>query len=359
MGATEPTITLDAYERMALSFRVPRNDRPYPRFGRLVPCPPIVMQDASGCVASTARDMGAYLTMLINRGAVGEKRVVSQHGFELFATPHVEAGHFGPGTSYGYGIAIDKLDGHTRLRHTGGMVSFASALEVDADSGVGAFASVNAMQGYRPRPVAEYALQLMRACAEGKALPGVPPRNLSYRVESAGNYAGTYTAQDGRTLQVIAEGERLWLVHAGERVTLEAAPDTADAFTVLHPDFAEYSLLFTRSGANGTGVVTGAGWGANWYASGSRVAPVFPAVPAAWRAYAGHYRNEDPWVGSLRIDIRQGRLWLNGVVPLAADADGRFYLRDEADSPEWVEFSDIVGGTAKRLTLSGIELRRV
>jgi hypothetical protein len=33
------------------------------------------------------------------------------------------------------------------------MVSFASALESISEAGVGAFASINAMQGYRPRPL--------------------------------------------------------------------------------------------------------------------------------------------------------------------------------------------------------------
>jgi len=50
---------------------------------------------------------------------------------------------------YGYGIGVDRLDGHTILRHTGGMASFMSSLTVDLDSGVAAFASINAMLGYR------------------------------------------------------------------------------------------------------------------------------------------------------------------------------------------------------------------
>jgi hypothetical protein len=52
-------------------------------------------------------------------------------------------------------------------------------------------------------------------------------------------------------------------------------------------------------------------------------------------------------------------LWLNGVVPLEPAADGRFYLRDEPTSPEWVGFSDIVNGNAMRMRLSGADLARV
>jgi hypothetical protein len=81
-------------------------------------------------------------------------------------------------------------------------------------------------------------------------------------------------------------------------------------------------------------------------------------VPDEWRSYTGHYRNEDPWIGSARIAIRSGKLWLNGVVPLEPARNGRFYLRDEPDSPEWLSFSDIVNGRAMRMCLSGADLQR-
>ena len=74
----------------------------------------------------------------------------------------------GPAIAYGYGIAVDTLDGHTILRHTGGMLSFASSMVVDIDEGGGVFASINAAHGYRPNPVAEHAIRLLRA---GRAAP--------------------------------------------------------------------------------------------------------------------------------------------------------------------------------------------
>jgi CubicO group peptidase (beta-lactamase class C family) len=366
MAATEPEITVDIFERIAASYQAAYNERPFARLGRVAQSPPIVMSEGSGCIASTARDMGAYLTVLINRGAAPAGRVVSPAGFELFAQGHMAAKEFGPGASYGYGIAVDRLDGHKRLRHTGGMVSFASALEVDLDSGVGAFASINAMQGYRPRPVAEYALRLMRACREGAALPDVPARDPSWRVPTAADYAKRYEGAGGRSLTVVAEGDRLFLMHEGARVPLEPAQEPDDAFVVLHPEFAHYALLFSRAGdagkgagAEGKGAVVEAGWGEDWYAAAGYGGPREFKVPAEWQRYVGHYRNEDPWIGSNRIVVRRGKLWLNGVVPLEAAADGRFYLRDEPQSPEWVGFSDFAGGRAMRMRLSGADLARV
>jgi D-alanyl-D-alanine carboxypeptidase len=359
MAATEPVITVDAFERIAASYQAAYNERPMPRLGRLAQSPPIAMSAGSGCIASTARDMGAYLTMLINRGATPAGRAVSAAGFELFAQAHMAAEHFGPGAAYGYGIAVDRLDGHKRLRHTGGMVSFASALEIDLDSGVGVFASINAMQGYRPRPVAEYALRLMRACREGTALPDVPARDPSWRVPAAADYARRYEGSGGHGLTVVAEGDRLFLMHQGARVPLEPAQDPDDAFIVLHPEFAHFALLFGRAGGDGKGPVVEACWGEDWYAAAGHAGTRDLKVPAEWQRYVGHYRNEDPWIGSNRIVIRRGKLWLNGVVPLEPAADGRFYLRDEPASPEWVAFSDFAGGRAMRMRLSGADLARV
>jgi hypothetical protein len=359
MTATEPVITLDILERVATSYQATYSDRPYPRMGRLSQSLPITVSAASGCIASTARDMGAYVTMLINRGATPGGRLVSQAGFEQFAYPHMAADHFGPGASYGYGIAVDRLDGHARLRHTGGMVSFASALEVDLDAGVGVFASINAMQGYRPRPVAEYALRLMRACREGTALPEVPASSPPLSVPAAADYVGRYTGVGGRTLDILAEGDRLFLIHKGTRVPLEPSLEPEDAFTVLHPEFAPFDILFSRSGKDGKGPVAEAGWGEDWFVAAGYTGPREFHVPAEWNRYPGHYRNEDPWVGSNRIVLRRGKLWLNGVVPLEPAGDGRFYLRDEPASPEWVGFSDIVNGNAMRMRLSGADLTRV
>jgi D-alanyl-D-alanine carboxypeptidase len=359
MGSTEPVITMESFERTATSYRAAYNDRPFPRQGRLSFSPPIIMPDASGCIASTARDMGVYVSMLINRGACAKGRVVSENGFELFAQPHVPAEHFGPGASYGYGIAVDQLDGHRRLRHTGGMISFASALEIDRDAGVGVFASINAMQGFRPRPVADYALRLMRACREGTALPPAPAPDPPGMVESASGYAGRYSAADGRVLEVVADGDRVFLNHRGERMPLEPSSDVEHAFAVLHPDFAQYGLLFRRADGDEQGPFVEACWGDEWFAATGFTGPRNVDVPEAWARYTGHYRSEDPWIGSHRIALRRGKLWLDGVVPLEPAADGRFYLRDEPQSPEWVGFSDIVSNRAMRMCLSGYDLRRV
>jgi len=148
----------------------------------------------------------------------------------------------------------------------------------------------------------------------------------------------------------------LYLLTAGNRVALEPAPGVEDGFLAHDAQWSRFVLVFARSGAGGR--VLEAGWGSDWYAgSGYDGAREFP-VPAEWQRYPGHYRNDDPWIGSVAVVIRRGKLWLNGVVPLEPAEGTRFWLRDEALSPEWVGFEDVVNGRAMRLVLSGADLKR-
>jgi CubicO group peptidase (beta-lactamase class C family) len=355
MTATEPALTLDILDRTVGSYSVRRNDRPYPRHGALAPAPGIIQTVADGCIASTAGDMGAYLVMLANRGRGHGVRIVSEAGFGSFSRRHIDADEFGPKAAYGYGIAVDEIDGHRRIRHTGGMPSFASALEVDLDTGVGVFVSVNSMQGYRPRPVAEYALRLLRAVRDRAVLPDVPASVPSASVEAAQDYAGRFAATDGRVLELVAEDDRLWLLHAGARVALEPARGVANGFNVLHPDYAQFVLLFARGGGAAKGPMLEAGWGPDWFAkaeySGSREF----SVPRDWHRYPGHYRSD----GSIHVVLRGGRLWLDGTVPLEPAEGGTFRVGEDKDSPEWVAFSDFAGGNAMIMRQSGNEYWRV
>ena len=359
MSATEPAVTLDILDRSVNSYVVRRNDRPYPRQGALAAAPPICLTGAEGCIASTARDMGAYLVMLANRGRAHGARIASEAGFELFSRRHIDADDFGPGAGYGYGIAVDEIDGHRRIRHTGGMVSFASALEVDLDAAVGVFVSVNSMQGYRPRPVAEYALRLMRAVHDRATLPDVPASVPSTSVEAAHEFAGRFEGSDGRALELAAEDDRLWLLHAGARVPLEPAIGVENGFNVLHADYAPFVLVFARGGGATHGPMLEAGWGADWFARAEYGGPREFSVPHDWHRYPGHYRNEDPGVGSIHVVLRGGRLWLDGTVPLEPAEGGTFRVGAEKDSPEWVAFSDFAAGKAMVMRQSGMEYWRV
>jgi hypothetical protein len=302
--------------------------------------------------------MGAYIRMIANRGVGPNGRLVSKQSFELFSQPHIAAEEFGPTAHYGYGIAVDRLDGHTVVRHTGGMVSFMSAILVDIDQGVGAFASINAMQDYRPTPVVQFAAQLMRAARLRKSVAAVPIPQRTQGTEAVASYAGVYEDAAGRKLVIGSEGGKLWLEHGTEHLLMEPTTEP-DRFLVAHPEFAHFPLVFARkSDRDPRSPVTEASWGGDWYAGSTYEGPRKFSHPPKWDSYVGHYRNESPWVGSMRVVVRKGQLWLDGVIPLEAVED-RFYLRDEEHSPEWIQFGEAVNARCMLLKFSGVDLWRV
>jgi len=363
MSQSAPAIDFDMRNRMARSYLPFLSDRPYPRHAPLCEAPSIVTTSGAGCIAATARDMGAYVQMIANRGRGPHRNLISAESFELFSKRHIKAEEFGPTASYGYGIAVDELDGNALLRHTGGMVSFMSAMQIDITAGVGGFASVNAQQGYRPNPVVVYALQLMRARRDGKKPPAAPAPDAEIEVENAADYAGRFAGQQGQ-MEFVHEGTRLFLQRAGKKIALERLAEP-DHFHVKEPSFARFPLVFGRKkpeqaqlGKAAAGPVVEVSWGDAWYTNSAYDGPRTFEVPAAWRSYVGHYRNEDPWTGSVRVVLLKGRLTLDGVTPLEADGE-LFRLRDDPANTEWIRFGEVVNGKCMRLKYSGVDLWRV
>ena len=135
---------------------------------------------------------------------------------------------------------------------------------VEMDHGIAAFASINAQQGYRPSPIVEYALKLLGASRDGKTLPPLPAANPPTRVENAAHYTGSFKS-GARSLEFIAEGDKLFLVHEGARLPLEKSHEP-DRFVVMHRDFDRYLLLFGRKDSkDAKSPVVEVAWGPDWY----------------------------------------------------------------------------------------------
>ena len=85
----------------------------------------------------------------------------------------------------------------------------------------------------------------------------------------------------------------------------------------------------------------------------------FPC-PTRWRGYVGHYRSEDPWIGSLRVVVLKGKLMLSRRRCHPSKLDGElFRLRDDPANTDWIRFGEIVNGKCMRLKYSGVDLWRV
>jgi D-alanyl-D-alanine carboxypeptidase len=353
MTASAPIITNNLRKQMAIGYEPLDGGKPFPLHGPLAEAQWIEVDIAAGSIASTPSDMSKYIRMLLNRGALPKGRLLSEESFALFTKPAINSPYRGEPASYGYGIWVSDINGHTRLRHTGGMVAFSSSIDVDITRGIGSFASVNAnLRGYRPVSVTKYAIELFNASAAGKPLPDPPPSPpVPDEVKNAADYAGLYTSLDGKKLEFAAEGDKLILAHANRRVVLErVAPDR---FIVKHPDFDSFVLGFVRENQQ----VTQAFHGANWYLGAKYNGPKTFETKKDWEAFAGHYHNDSPWYGGTRIVLRKGQLFVDGVQPLVPRGDGKFAIGDP-EAPDWISFESIVDGRAMRMNYSGIVFRR-
>ena len=352
MSASVPVITNDTRPLMAIGYKPLVDDRPFPHNGPLGEAQWMEVDLAAGSIASTPSDMAKYLQMLLNRGVMSKRRIVSEEAFNLFVKPEINSPFRGEDASYGYGFWISQIGGHTRLRHTGGMVAFSSSIDSDLTAGIGAFASVNAnLEGYRPVAVTKYAVELLNASLKGIALPDPPATPPApERIANASDYAGTFTSSDDSKLVIEAAGDKLVLNHKRQRIVLERAGK--DLFLVRHPDFERYLLGFGREANK----VVEAFYGPTWYPGDAYSGPRSFNVPKDFESYAGHYLNDSAWYGDTRIVLRKGQLFMDGVQPLIPTGEGRFAVNE--DMPDWISFDSVIDGRAMRMSYSGIMFRR-
>jgi D-alanyl-D-alanine carboxypeptidase len=376
MKETVGVLSTASRGRAAVGYQPFWDEEVYPRQGRLAPAPRLVMDDTAGCIASTPGDMARYSRMLVNHGQGPHGRIVSEEGFTMMSTPYIKADDFSETASYGYGIAVDTLDGHKILRHTGGMVAFASSIHVDLDGGVAAFASINAMQGYRPTAVTEYAVRLLRAEREAKTLPGAPAIVNPMEVDNAADYAGAFTDGSGRKLEFAAKDKQLFLVNDGERIPLQHTHDE-NFITTTQGVFADHTFVFGRAeGAkpateaprdSGTGdgrsqekagPVMEVSYGPDWYVNAKYSGPRSFNTPKEYVAFAGRYHSDSAWGGDAVVYVLKGQLKVDGQT-LHAIGASRFRVGDEEWMPDTAEFLSMFEGKARILRVAGMDYWRV
>jgi D-alanyl-D-alanine carboxypeptidase len=354
MTQTAAVITINSSARSATGYQPFFDDQVFPRQGRLVPRPPEVFDSPAGSIAAPPGDMAIYLRMLLNGG----HGIVSADGFRLLSTPYIQATEFSPTSFYGYGIAVDVLDGHKILRHTGGMNCFASSIHVDLDAGVAAFASINAMQGYRPTAVTQYAVQLLRAKREAKPLPAAEALADPAEVDNAGDYAGVFRTASGKELVFKANEKRLLLVDGAEQIVLQRS--IGDTYVSTLPgSFSGYSLIFARqqpAGGTTPSPVVEVSYGPDWYANAAYHGDREFTPPAAYSALTGRYRSESG--DDMRVFVRKGKLWL-GDTPLTEIGSSLFRIGSDSWSPDTAEFLTIVEGHARLLRAIGEDCWRI
>jgi len=352
MTHSEPLFTHDTYTRLATGYAPLYDDRPNHSSSPLIEATWLEYAAGDGAIVSTPSDMAAYLRMLLNRGSTPTGRIISEDSFRLL-TQH--ASQESEGMWYGYGMSSWTVDSHNYIGHAGGMVGYSSQLRGDMDDGLGVIALVNFPGG--PGDIPDYALKLLRAVYEGRNLPSPPDQQPSERVANAADYAGTYTAADGKKLILVAENDQLLLLRDGQKTALE--PYGKELFLLPFPEFALFPLRFHRD----NGKVAELSYGGDWYAGEKYSGPRKFEIPAEWASYSGHYRANHAWFNNFRIVIRKDKLVL--ISPegsewlLTPDGQGGFWAGEEGEPPrEQINFDTPVHGKTLRCILSGLSYYR-
>ncbi|MFZ2030896.1 MAG: serine hydrolase [Vitreimonas sp.] len=343
MTQTLSAIRVGDRARYAQGYGPPYNDRANLRPGPMAPMPWVDLDRGAGCVASTAHDMAIFARFLTglaqgHGGPVLSDATAAQ--FMAASTPGWDATG-----AYGNGIARITIDGRSYLHHTGGMISFSSAIHVDSEAGIAAFASSNVGGGlnYRPRDVTLHACKLFKAARDGAAAP--PPRPTRAAVEHPERYAGVFTAANGDAFEVRPNGDQLKLLYQGRETKMQSS---GGGFACEEPAFAVSGLVIdvesdhaVRAWVDDREYLAGAG------------RTYKPAASAELRALAGRYDNDDPWYGPITVVARDGKLWAGNTDVITPLSNGLWRFGDEDWSPERVRFDSVINGRPMRLIFSG------
>lgn len=348
MGATRPAMHVADRPLYAQGYEPALTDRLNPIPTRMTPTPWVDSDSPAGCIASTPGDMAKFLRFLLDLADGKGGPVLSDAAAKRFLADPAEG--WNEGDHYGNGIARITVDGRNYLHHTGGMVSFCSALHVDPEAGVAAFASANVHYSldYRPSRVTIYACELMRAVKEGAAVPA--PKPARNALEAPEQYAGMFTSADGDRFEVAVADGTVRLRKNGRDSDLQLA--AVNLFSTTEPDHAITGVVIESE--NGKAVRA---WCGEVEYLVDPAMGYKPPVPEALRVLAGRYDDDDRWGGPLYVYARDGKVLIGNVMELTPLEGGLWRFGDET-SPERIRFDGEINGVPQRMLFSGIPYER-
>jgi D-alanyl-D-alanine carboxypeptidase len=350
MHSSVAAITEDVRTDLATGYEPVFTDRPAQLRHPLVPATFTVSSTVDGSIVSNVIDMAAHARLLLNRGGGPIGQVLSEAMFDVLTTPFV-AQPDDPGTSYGYGLDVGEDERGPWIGHGGGMVGYTGFTAVEPTSGLGVVILQNGSGS--KEGLVNYALDAVRACITEAPLPEVwsPPEPTS--IPEAEAFVGEYVDPEGGDVLNVttdADGLRIAIGEASGR--LERDPLTSDAgnqFLVVHPELERFPIRFGRAE---DGRAHEAFHGNRWFREvRDEGAPPDPAPPE-WLAYPGLYRNDDPWMPTLRVVLRKGGLALQFPVELSDEAgeaelhpmDDGWFVAGEPWAPRRIRFDRVVDG---------------
>ncbi len=349
MTASVAAITDDTRSDLATGYEPMLTDRPPQLRHALVPATFTVSNTADGSIVSNVIDMAAHARLLLNRGRGPEGTVLSEAMFDVLTTPFVVQPD-DPRTSYGYGLDIGEHERGPWIGHGGGMVGYTAFTAVEPVSGLGVVILQNG-SGSKEGMV-NHALDVVRACIRDAPLPEVwaPPEPTA--IPDAASFVGEYVDPEGGDMlrvQTDADGLRIMMGEASGRLERDPLTQPADLFLVVDPELERFPLRFGRDTA---GQVVEAFHGNRWFRGEGYAGPEPVDPPQEWSAHPGLYRNDDPWMPTLRVVLRKGRLALQFPVELSDEAGeaelrplaGGWFAAGEEWQPRRIRFDRVVEG---------------
>ncbi len=210
----------------------------------------------AGGLNTTARELLRYLELYRTGGVSGDSRLLSAAGIARMVTPHTAGG--GPGTGYGYGLAVRQdYHGVKLIQHGGGSKGIASHVLVAPERGYTAAALTNLAE----MPADRLALAPLNQSL-GLALdtPFVEYGAATYSSAQLARYAGNYRGGEG-TLLVASVQDGQLVVRFGDQ-EFAARPAGDDGFVLALPSGESYARFLLAK--------QGVAWGV---ALGSRILP--------------------------------------------------------------------------------------
>lgn len=351
MNASVGAIRWSDRTRYAQGYEPQYLDRPTFFPATMTPAPWADLDGGAGCVSATAADMTLFLRFLLGLAEGRGGAVFSDATAARFMADPADAPGWSAGTKYGNGIAHLDIEGRRYLHHTGGMLSFCSALHVDPEAGVACFASSNVSHtlNYRPRDVSLHACRLFKAARDGSPAPAAPPPRPV--LEHSERYLGTYTAASGDAFEVRSAANGLATRRNGRDAPLQA--DNAAFFVSQDEAFTHTGLVFDKE----NDAIVRAWAGETEYlrdpSRGYR-----PAPADNLKALAGNYDADNRWYGPMPVYAREGKLWIGNVEPLTLLDDGQWRPGEDDWSPERVKFDAPLRGRPMRMSYSGEDMWR-
>lgn len=348
MKSAEAIMTNEIRGRLAMAHEPMLDDRPFRRGSQLYPATWFESDTADGSICASIEDMMAYIRVILNRGKGPYGPILSERLFDLMTTEYSQPDDgLHPG-GYGYGLNIERADGHTYIGHQGGMVGYHTSMLVDVDLGMGVMVMINGPG--EPEEAARFAMNTLKAASTSAPLPDVPSKNDVYRISNAQDYVGTFSGQQGR-LEIVDRDGELHVITEGFDSPIEKRGK--NSFIVYGPGFDLFLLDFELR----DGVAERIHYGSHTYTRGAskNADPVIPRSSPV--RYEGHYRSHNPWLTNFRVVRRASGLVFimpdGESQPLVPIGENRFRIGADERSPERIAFEGIVDGVAIAAVVSG------